>query len=605
MEKTGPKVKFVCEVRGCSGLGEIYVGKAIGVCKKCHERDYSGKIWEEMDFERIRGEIEQIGGVVNRLAQSKLDSSDDLSEKAAEELKEEIEACKKKFEEIQENLLKAASESDYTECLAIEDNVKNKFRGLLLEEEMEKVFSAINANEVQAFLANLFPQSSTEEDETESQERKNMPSTESCEIENNGMSCSNQGSRIQYTENESSMTEENKDSRHNNGNQINSTAVICVDDPIVQERDIERYLSIALEGLNRDWGILIKPSSTFNYYHKNPDFQFMLFKKIICAIRLCINPNIGIFLKMKLKHTINVLDSQYGTVCALFRLRLNLNNPKDLEFLDDINHASSTLEDDQARLVNVNSILFNNVPDPKDNAIKQVIQSQNFHPFPKSTNKLINPFPKFQNLSKFHNFPKIPQISFKNSVTILKNLGLRTKSCKHCDFRLKVNKNYLMRFFPEEVKEFSFNKGGVLSSNFSYYEDGVLQACSKTLRKVGIYNYELTSTQLFCILLTSQKSRLVDLEGCKFDLSTEFDFTYALEDSNISKISLASCSLIGQNSWEESPDSLIKLLNSLLKCSSMNKSLKHLVLSKTDYEQLKFERYLDLNDIKIKIIKAP
>ncbi|CAI2359996.1 unnamed protein product [Moneuplotes crassus] len=542
MEKTGPKVKFVCEIRGCSDLGEIYVNKNIGVWKKCYERDYRGERWEEIDFERIRGEIEQIGGVVNRLAQSKLDSSDDLSEKAAEELKEEIEACKKKFEEIQENLLKAASESDYTECLAIEDNVKNKFRGLLLEEEMEKVFSAIKAREVQSFLANLFPQSSTEEDETESQERQNMPSTESCEIENNGMSCSNQGSRIQYTENESSMTEENKDSRHNNRNQMNSTAVI------------ERYLSIALEGLNRDWGILIKPSLTFKYYHKNPDFQFMLFKKIICGIRLCINTNINIFLKMKLKHTINVLDSKHGTVCALFKLRLSLNTPKDLEFLDDINSASSKIEDDQARLVNVNSILFNNVPDPKDNAIKQDFEQNH-----EST-----------------------EISGCGSI-----------------------KNYLMRFFPEEVKEFSFNKGGVLSSNFSYYEDGVLQACSKTLRKVGIYNYELTSTQLFCILLTSQKSRLVDLEGCKFDLSTEFDFTYALEDSNISKISLASCSLIGQNSWEESPDSLIKLLNSLLKCSSMNKSLKHLVLSKTDCEQLKFERYLDLNDIKIKIIKAP
>lgn len=162
-----------------------------------------------------------------------------------------------------------------------------------------------------------------------------------------------------------------------------------------------------------------------------------------------------------------------------------------------------------------------------------------------------------------------------------------------------------MKFFPEKVEEFSFNKGGVLSSKFSYYEIGVFNACDKTHRKVGIYNYELTLEQLFFILLASKKSRLVDLAGCKFDLSTEIDFTDAVQDSNISKISLASCSLIGQNSWKESPDSLFKLLNGLLKISSVIKNLKTLVLSRTDCKHVKIGKYLNSNGKKVKIIYIP
>lgn len=64
---------------------------------------------------------------------------------------------------------------------------------------------------------------------------------------------------------------------------------------------------------------------------------------------------------------------QFVTTSGYFLTYLTQTN---LEFLSDINQASSMLEDEQARLINVHSIYLNKVPDPEEGPIKQVIHTK-------------------------------------------------------------------------------------------------------------------------------------------------------------------------------------------------------------------------------------
>ncbi|CAI2359927.1 unnamed protein product [Moneuplotes crassus] len=163
--------------------------------------------------------------------------------------------------------------------------------------------------------------------------------------------------------------------------------------------------------------------------------------------------------------------------------------------------------------------------------------------------------------------------------------------------------NFIDFTFPSKASYMWVACSNSLNQNKSYYFNSLIKICYKVTQNAAFYNLTLSASQLKRLVAACRHVQRLSLGSCSLSVPRAPDFSRALENCKIERISLIGSGNTNSSNWKYNFDEFVNLIQGLSSSSHLRLSLSEVNLSSCELEQTKAKEIFIKNQLEgVKII---
>ncbi|CAI2381956.1 unnamed protein product [Moneuplotes crassus] len=153
-------------------------------------------------------------------------------------------------------------------------------------------------------------------------------------------------------------------------------------------------------------------------------------------------------------------------------------------------------------------------------------------------------------------------------------------------------KELLATYFPNKVKELSFNYNSSLGC-ISYYYEALLSVASCVFEEVVLYNFKISQSQAVSLLSAFRHVKVFTFGACTLTISSVPDMEDLMNDSHITRLGLGNCGNESHGNWSKDSNCFQNLMAGLAKSRDFKTNILMVKMWDSDLEKSNRRTILD------------